>query len=318
MKLVFITTRDNAAQGDLLEVSILHGLRSVLGSSCIDFPKKKTMYHDWSLATKESLHGRGFTLYNSPLLDLTEGQRELKDIDAVLYGVSNMYNETNYPHIDKLVDPSYIFYLDGHDLYGEAPKKIHFEGEHIIATQKSNCFKRELVEAKNKVWPTGFGIPKEQISPLNFQGKSQLFQKTAPDDASFRPVQDMGGGSTHHVFSHEKSYYKDISSSWFGLTCKKGGWDCLRHYEIIAAGALLLFKDYNKKPSLCSPQGLPCFSYSSAEELENLFNALIIQGKPTKEYIEMLLLQRRWLWHHGTTEARALNILRTINEQLSN
>ena len=55
-----------------------------------------------------------------------------------------------------------------------------------------------------------------------------------------------------------------------------------------------------------------------SEELENLFNSLIIQGKPTKEYIEMLLLQRRWLWHHGTTEARALNILRTINEQLSN
>ena len=78
------------------------------------------------------------------------------------------------------------------------------------------------------------------------------------------------------------------------------------------------FKDYNKKPPLCSPQSLPCFSYSSAEELENLFNSLIIQGKPTKEYIEMLLLQRQWLWRHGTTEARALDILKTINEQLSN
>ena len=317
MKLVFITTRDVACQGDHLENSILHGLRTLMGPSCIDFPRKKVMYHDWSHTPKESLHGRGFTLYTTPLQDINQKDRSLEGVDAILYGVSNIYGETNYPEIDKLVPPENIFYLDGHDLYGEAPNKALVDGELIIVNQKNNCFKRELIIEDPCVWPTGFGIPKDHIRGFDFAQKKQLHQKTAPDDALFKSIQDVGGGASHHVFTNEEEYYDDLASSWFGLTCKKGGWDCLRVYETLAAGSLLLFKDYHSKPPLCSPQGLPCFSYSSAEELENLFNSLIIQGKPTKEYIEMLLLQRQWLWRHGTTEARALHILRTINEQLS-
>jgi len=316
MKIAFITTRDTGPQGDLLEVSILHGLRTLMGSSCIDFPRKKVMYHDWSCTPKDSLHGRGFSLYTTPLPDIESNSRSLEGIDAVLYGVSCMYGETNYPEVDKLVPAENIFYLDGHDLYGEAPQKALVNGEIIITNQKDNSFKRELVIEEPNIWPTGFGIPKERIRGLAFNRKKQLYQKTAPDDAIFKPIQDLGGTRDHHVFTDEEEYYNDLSSSWFGLTCKKGGWDCLRHYEIIASGALLLFKDYHDKPPLCSPQKLPCFSYSSLEELENLFNSLIINNKPTKEYIEMLLLQRRWLWQHGTTEARALDILKILNERL--
>ena len=106
-----------------------------------------------------------------------------------------------------------------------------------------------------------------------------------------------------------------MSTSWFGLTCKKGGWDCLRHYEIIAAGALLLFKDYNLKPKQCSPQNLPCISYSSKEELDNIINTLIINGKPTQQYLNLLFKQREWLFSTGTTEARALKILQIINQE---
>lgn len=316
MKLAFITTRDKGPQGDLLEVSILHGLRHIMGSSCIDFPRKKVMYHDWSYTPKESLHGRGFTLYTTPLEDISEKDRNFNGLDAVLYGVSNMYGETNYPEIDNLVSNSNIFYLDGHDLYGDAPHKGVVNGELIITNQRRNCFKRELLVEENTVWPTGFGIPKERVRDFNFSAKKNLHQKTAPHDSLFKAVEDLGGSRAHHIFNNEEEYYDDLASSWFGLTCKKGGWDCLRHYEIIAAGSLLLFKDYNEKPPLCSPQQLPCFSYSSPAELENLFNSLIINNKPTKEYMEMLFLQREWLWNHGTTEARALHILKKINERL--
>ena len=74
MKVVFVTTVNPLVQGDLLELSILHGMRSVLGANCIDFPRKKIMYHDFSESPKNSLHGRGFSLLTSPLDDLRTAQ----------------------------------------------------------------------------------------------------------------------------------------------------------------------------------------------------------------------------------------------------
>lgn len=312
MKLLFITTKDPKKQGDLLEVSTLHGLRSVLGANCIDFPRKKVMYHDWSDTSKDELHGRGFTLYTRPLQDLSENDRALKDVDFVLYGVTNAYGVEQNEEIDSLVEKGRVWHLDGHDLYGFAPRMVSHNGEPIIGIQKLPCFKRELVEEVRGAFPIGFGIPKHQIRAIDLSRKGQLYQRTAPDSASFKEVRDLGGGRAHHVFSVEQDYYDDLSRSWFGLTCKKGGWDCLRHYEIIAAGSLLLFKDYGTKPRLCSPQNLPCFSYSSKEELEELTNRLVTDNKPTSEYLDMLFRQRQWLYSVGTTEARALFILRVL------
>ena len=174
----------------------------------------------------------------------------------------------------------------------------------MIGAQFEKSFKRELVEeGLNKVFPTGFGIPVERIRPINFEAKNQLFQKTTPDDSLFKEVKDcgVGGGFAHHTFDQEEEYYQDLSKSWFGLTCKKGGWDCLRHYEIIAAGSLLLFKDYHLKPKDCSPQELPCLSYSSQEELDNITNTLVIKGKPTQQYLSLLFKTARvafFHWHH--------------------
>jgi len=115
-----------------------------------------------------------------------------------------------------------------------------------------------------------------------------------------------------YTWRQEKEYYEDMQRSWFGLTCKKGGWDSLRHYEIMAAGSLLLFKEYDKKPKLCAPQELPCYSYSSLEELDDIMNRLVVNNKPTKEYLEMLFAQREWLLKYGTTEARALEIIKNL------
>ena len=162
------------------------------------------------------------------------------------------------------------------------------------------------------VYPTGFGIPSYQIAEINLDTKDQLYQQTAPNSCLFQPDTDLGNRSGYK-FNREEDYFQDLQRSWFGLTCKRGGWDCLRHYEIIANGAVLLFKDYNKKPALCSPQHLPCLSYSTREELEYIMNTLIVNNKPTKTYLDLLYTQRQWLYRVGTTEARALNILRVLN-----
>ena len=314
MKILFVTTSDPRAQGDLLEVSILHGLRELLGPECVDYPRKKVMYHDWSETSKDELHGRGFTLYKYPIKDLSSMERELVKFDVVLYGVCEAYGERERQELNDLSGDN-VWFLDGHDLYGQAPRKINFQGESVIGVQKVPCFKRELVEPHLKnVYPIGFGIPEYQIRDIDIQKKDQLYQKTAPDDALFKRVTDLGGSRNHHKFTIEEEYYNDLSRSWFGLTCKKGGWDCLRHYEIMAAGSLLLFKDYDSKPPLCSPQNLPCYSYSTREELQELMSELIIDNKPTDAYLSMLNKQRKWLIDNGTTIARAKNILSILKQ----
>lgn len=315
MKILFITTKAADKQGDLLEVSLLHGLRTVLGDDCVDYPRKKVMYHDFSDTPKDTLHGRGFSLLTTPIQDIKNRDIFNQKFDYVIYGDGHMYGEDpNIEGIDELSDGN-VWIIDGHDLYGDAPHKIIHEGEEIIGTQFTNCFKRELVETNDdSVYPTGFGIPEDRIREVDFSIKDQLYQKTAPAHSLFNYANEMGGGFAHHRFTVEEEYYNDLSRSWFGLTCKKGGWDCLRHYEIIAAGSLLLFRDYNKKPLFCSPQKLPCFSYSTKNELDNLMSSLVIEGKPTAEYLKMMDKQKEWLYNSGTTIARAKKIIEVLNK----
>ena len=98
----------------------------------------------------------------------------------------------------------------------------------------------------------------------------------------------------------------------------KGGWDSLRHYEIMAGGAYLLFRDYDKKPKTCSPVNIPCDSYSSKEELEHIVNKLIVNNKPTELYIEGIKNQREWLLRYGTAEARARQIIKILSTRKQN
>tara|TARA_Y100000310_G_C20637282_1_gene791867 strand:- start:731 stop:1636 length:906 start_codon:yes stop_codon:yes gene_type:complete len=296
MKILYVTTPGPSSQGDFQENMILHGLREIISTGVVDYPRKKIMYNDFSETVREEIHGRGFTLYTVPLLDLNREQRKMSHLDVILYGVTDAYGVTDFPNINQLCKN--IWYVDGHD---------------TSDIKKTPCFKRELFEEQKNVYPTGFGIPDYQIRAIDLDNKDQKFQTTAPAEAFFKPevMRHLVNYYTY-TWEQEKEYYQDMQRSWFGLSCKKGGWDSLRHYEIMASGALLLFREYDKKPDLCAPQNLPCFSYGSLEELDDLTNRLVINNKPTKEYIEMLLAQRDWLSKFGTTKARALDVLKVL------
>ncbi len=319
MKILFLTTKNQESQGDYLELTILLGLKAILGNNVIDIPKKKIIYGDFSKSAKNQLHGKGFTLLSEKIedLDIKRDEKSILEIkfDAIIIGCGHLYGEQfNLNELNKITKNIWI--LDGHDLYGNAKRKIYHNKECVIGIQYNRSFKRELVENPfkfNQVYPTGFGIPESKICEINLLSKTQLFQQTAPDYALFRIQNDLGG-SKHHKFTIEKKYYMDISNSWFGLTCKKGGWDCLRHYEILAAGSLLLFRDYKYKPKNCSPQNLPCISYSTIEELYEVIERLLPNGKPSLEYFEILSKQRQWLLNFGTVKARADFIIHNITQ----
>jgi hypothetical protein len=85
------------------------------------------------------------------------------------------------------------------------------------------------------IYPIGFSIPEEKIV------------KTVPKKLKALATVIPGQLDTY-IFDEEGDYYADYQSSQYALTTKKGGWDCLRHYEILANGCIPLFPNLENCP----------------------------------------------------------------------
>ena len=83
--------------------------------------------------------------------------------------------------------------------------------------------------------PIGFSIAEEKIVksiPL----KTKLLSNLIP------------GNLSTYIYNDESSYYNEYQQSMFAITTKKGGWDCLRHYEILANGCIPYFVNIEHCP----------------------------------------------------------------------
>lgn len=59
----------------------------------------------------------------------------------------------------------------------------------------------------------------------------------------------VGTRSSHRFGAGQENEYLEIyKNAYFAKTCKKGGWDCLRHYEILANGTIPEFADLESAP----------------------------------------------------------------------
>ena len=112
-------------------------------------------------------------------------------------------------------------------------------------------FKRELSDQyKSIAKPISFSLPKEKIQPLNTKERSFDFAPLVPAYGHFEDPH-----MESYKYESEEDYYNMYSDSYFSYTCKKGredvvdeSWDCMRHYEILAAGSIPYFTDIEKCP----------------------------------------------------------------------
>ena len=51
-----------------------------------------------------------------------------------------------------------------------------------------------------------------------------------------------------YIYTNETDYYAEYERSLFAVTKCKGGWDCMRHYEILANGCVPYFEDIERCP----------------------------------------------------------------------
>ena len=122
-------------------------------------------------------------------------------------------------------------------------------------------------------------------------------------------------GLSNYTYNTEESYYQEYRESMFAITHKKNGWDCMRHYEILANGCIPIFRDIDKIPNSI----MTSFPKSLVKEGNLLF--LDFEGKQFKDLtpydIERYNILNKKLLDYTrvflTTEKLASYILSTSN-----
>lgn len=227
MKILFI---NNFSGPDYLNDCIFHGLNSLDNLESLECTSNP-WYMLSSYPNKSSLYGRGFTIFctisNNPFVETKQKVVEKiknKYYDKIIYG--SIHRDSSF---FDLVSLSYskndIIVLDGED---------HTNIKYDLL-EKCTYYKRELVDTSDIIHPISFSIPEEKIIKT-YPIKDQLFGTVVP------------GNLKTYTFYNENDYYLDYSKSYYGITCKKGGWDCMRHYEILGSYSIPCFYNIEDCP----------------------------------------------------------------------
>lgn len=150
------------------------------------------------------------------------------------------------------------------------------------------------------VFPISFSMPPEKIV-ATVPPKTRMLAHIIPGDLST------------YIYKTEEDYYKGYQDSYFGVTMKKAGWDCMRHYEILANGCIPLFQKLWELP----PKTMTNFPRELIAKTNELYFELAEKKLEETDkhrlntHIEELLAYTRT---HLTTTRAAQNILDTIGK----
>lgn len=230
MKILYVGP---TAAPDFMSDTLFHGFRSLLGNDVVDGMKIPHLYTDYPNDLK-LVHGRGFTIGKSLVdtdIDRTDIEKKIKNqyFDYVVYGASHRQDGLHYlPLVMEYYDPKRIAYVNGADSWRGTvqPELINASGVHFL--------RERLVE--DHTHPISFSVPKEII-----------VNEVPRKDFYLMPL--VPGVASTYIYDNQIDYYTMYQQSLFGLTWKKAGWDCLRHYEILSQGCLPLFLDIHHLPS---------------------------------------------------------------------
>jgi hypothetical protein len=282
MKVLFISLGEPDYQCDCL----LHGFYNLLGENLTHTDDYFLMYSDKTTPEQlKNISGRGFTMWgNLPkyLNDNTDIERKIKNqyFDYIVYGsirrCSNYFNL-----VQEYYPPSKIIFIDGED------------DAFIINNSDFILFKRELVQPRKNVFPIAFSIPQEKITNASNINKIKFLADYIP--------QSSGSG---YCYQNEEEYYNNYQEAYYGLTHKKGGWDCMRHYEILANYCIPYFPELEKCPVLTM------FNFPKKEILKS--NILYHKKLVNDEYIEILNSVFTYTKENLTTLASAKYIINTL------
>ena len=148
-------------------------------------------------------------------------------------------------------------------------------------------------------FPITFCIPEEKIVN-HIPKKTRDFAFLIPGDLST------------YIYKTEKEYYDAYQCSYYAITKKKGGWDCLRHYEILANGCIPYFLDLDQ----CDSQTMYFLPKALIKEAMNIEGVSLggIDHKRfnRKKYYKILGKLLDYTRNNLTTKRMAGYVLNTI------
>lgn len=291
-KILFIT----AEQPDYLSGTLLHGLREMDAVEVVDYPRYEHLYDDAPDATRMRTHGHGFTAFyrqSEPPIDRAHvwARAAAGEFDLIVFGdidrCFGLWASEGLPLVGKVP----VAIVDGSDPQTTYPKTLRFWRHHYWwflprAGRADFRFKRELgpwthrseayfmlpawlgrrIGPSHGTKPIAFSIPADNLV-ADVPAKTQRFPTHIVD----AEVSERLDAQTGYAFESEADYYADLRASRFGITTKKAGWDCMRHYELAASAAIPCFRALSKKPAQCAPHGLVdgvnCIDYGDADDL---------------------------------------------------
>jgi hypothetical protein len=226
MKILYFTKGDHL---DYQNDCLLIGLKELYGANVVDIQKQQHSYLSYSENVAKQMYGKGMTVtrvLEDLEVDRTDITNKIKNkyFDLIVYGSIWRCND----YIENILE------------YYSKDKIICVDGEdevniHPVYDLGICYFKRELIYTKERLLPISFGLPTSKVN----------FNKKKIKDTSYITPLDK----TTYIYNNETDYYKDYNDARFGVTCKKAGWDCMRHYEILGNGCIPLFKNIELCPT---------------------------------------------------------------------
>ena len=103
------------------------------------------------------------------------------------------------------------------------------------------------------IWPVQFSMPSPRyLSSLKWKNEGELaFAPSIPGNKATYKYTPRQGFETDA--EPDEQYFKEYRHSYYCVTRKKKGWDCLRHYEILSQGCVPYFIDLEKLPAATMP-----------------------------------------------------------------
>jgi hypothetical protein len=267
MKILFISS---GLQSDYQCDCLYHGLKSLYGADVESTNDMWFMYDTLLDEERKYIYGRGFTLYG--LLD--SSLKSVPEIDIINKRIKERYYQyviygscTRDLSFLDIVLKNYlsneVAFVDGEDITQVDLKLLN----------SGTYFKRELVSNIKGVYPISFAIPEQQIVE-HLPEKSKSWATNYP------------GKLDTYIFETEASYFKDYQTSNYAVTFKKAGWDCLRHYEIIANGCIPYFTDIFD----CPDNTMHNYPKDIIRQLaEKLKSNMVLSGDEYQSYASLLL-----------------------------
>ena len=269
---------------DYMNDMVFHGGRETFGLDYEESTYAYFMYKSF-LPRKSCAYVRGFSLtcmlddhdkYNK---DEVEQKIANKYYDYIIYG--QVFRCRDYLDLVRKVYPkNKVAMVDGED----------HTGVYLELLDAGIYFKRELLNPDPTVNPINFSIP--EVKFVKEKNKTQKFATVVP------------GKPETYIFNDEDLYHKDYQKSFFAHTWKKGGWDCMRHQEIVANYCFPFFRDLEN----CPPRIMPHFPKTQVINYMNKYTDIV-----SPSYWDVV----EEIWQHSKTYLTTKYTIKYILEKLS-